>query len=112
MYGGWRPRRGFGIGKLSEAQTAVMAACVFVPLTVWVVIATFGLPMLIMLVAIGLAVLVAMLTLIPHRTNGTSLGGALVIWMRTRTARRKGWSAWETGVFTAHPRRNELPGVL
>ncbi|WP_018686864.1 SCO6880 family protein [Actinokineospora enzanensis] len=112
MYGGWRPRRGFGVGKLTEAQTAVTAACVFVPLGVWVVITTFGLSLLVMPVAIGIAVVVALLTLIPHRTHGTSLGGAAVIWMRTRTARRKGWTEWETGVFTRHPRKNELPGVL
>lgn len=112
MYGGWRARRGFGVGNLTEAQTAVIAACVFVPLGVWVVIATFGLPLLITVVAIAVAVVVAMLTLIPHRTHGTSIGGAAVIWMRTRTARRKGWTEWETGVFTRHPRKNELPGVL
>ncbi len=112
MYGGWRPRRGFGIGALSEAQTAVMGGCVFVPLAVWVVLASFGLPLVILPVAIVAAVIVAALTLIPHRTHGTSLGGALVIWTRTRTARRKGWNDWQSSVFTRHPRHNELPGVL
>ncbi|CAL9677692.1 hypothetical protein SUDANB95_08019 (plasmid) [Actinosynnema sp. ALI-1.44] len=111
-YGGWRPRRGFGVGNLSEAQTAVIAGCVFVPLGAWVAIATFGLPLMILPVLLVLAVVLALLTLIPHRTHGTSLGGALVIWTRTRTARRKGWTEWESGVFTRHPRRHELPGVL
>jgi hypothetical protein len=112
LSGGWRPRRGFGVGKLTEAQTGVMAGCVFLPLAVWVVITTFGLPLLVLPVVIAAAVLVALLTLTPHRTHGTSLGGAVVIWTRTRTARRKGWNGWQSGVFTAHARRHELPGVL
>lgn len=112
MYGGWRPRRGFGIGKLSEAQTAVMGGCVFVPLGVWIVITAFGLPLVTMAVAVAAAVVVAMMTLVPHRTHGTSLGGAVVIWARSRTARRRGWTEWESGVFTRHPRKNELPGIL
>jgi hypothetical protein len=40
------------------------------------------------------------------------VGGALVIWVRTGTASRKRWNEWETGVFTTHARKNELPGVL
>lgn len=111
-YGGWRPRRGFGIGNLSEAQTVVMAGCVLVPLCVWMVVVSVGLSLLVMPIVIGVAVVVAVLALIPHRTHGTSLGGVLVMWARTHTARRKGWAEWETGVFTRHPRRNELPGVL
>lgn len=111
-YGGWRPRRGYGLGRLSEAQTAVVGGCVFVPLACWVLVATFGLPMVVVLVATAAATVVAGLTVIPHRGLGTSLGGAAVLFVRTRTARRKGWSEWETGVFTRHPRRRELPGVL
>jgi hypothetical protein len=111
-YGGWRPRRGFGIGRLSEAQTAVTGACVLVPLGVWVLIATFGLPIALLPVAIVVAVVVAIFTLVPHTTHGTSLGGALVIWLRGRTARRRGWNEWESGVFTTHARKHELPGVL
>ncbi|ONI88055.1 hypothetical protein ALI22I_20150 [Saccharothrix sp. ALI-22-I] len=111
-YGGWRARRGFGVGRLTEAQTAAMTACLFVPLGVWMVIATFGLPLLILPVVIAVAVITAALTLIPHRAHGTSIGGAVVIWVRTRTARRRGWTDWESGVFTTHPRRHELPGVL
>lgn len=111
-YGGWRPRRGFGIGTLTEAQTAVTAACVLGPLCVWIVVAGVGLPLWVMAPVVGVAAVVAVLTLVPHRTHGTSLGGALVMWGRTRTARRKGFTEWETGVFTRHPRRHELPGVL
>ncbi|MFJ5984424.1 SCO6880 family protein [Lentzea sp. NPDC092896] len=111
-YGGWRPRRGFGIGRLSEIQTAVVAGCVFVPLGCWVAIATFHLPLLLLPIALGVALVCAVLTLIPHRGHGTSLGGALVITARTYTARRKGWNTWESGVLTKHPRRHELPGVL
>ncbi len=112
MYGGWRPRRGFGVGKLTEAQTGVMAGAIFVPLGVWIVLTAFGLPLVIMPIALAIAFVVALLTLIPHRTHGTSLGGAVVIWVRSRTARRRGWTEWESGVFTRHPRKNELPGVL
>jgi hypothetical protein len=111
-YGGWRPRRGYGVGRLSEAQTAVVAGCVFVPLGCWVAIASFGLPLVTLLVVTLAAGVVAALTVVPYHTHGTSLGGALVIWVRTRTARRRGWTDWETGLFTRHPRRNELPGVL
>jgi hypothetical protein len=89
-----------------------MAGCVFVPLGVWVVVATVGLPLLVVPVAVAAALVVALVTLIPHRTHGTSLGGAVVIWVRTRSARRQGWNEWQTGVFTTHPRRHELPGVL
>ncbi|RJQ66195.1 hypothetical protein D5S17_35820 [Pseudonocardiaceae bacterium YIM PH 21723] len=112
MFGGWRKRRGYGVGNLTEAQTLVIAGCVFVPLAVWMVVATVRLPLMIMAVVLALAFVVAVLALVPHSTLGTSIGGALIIWMRTRTARRKGWTEWESGVFTRHPRRNELPGVL
>lgn len=112
MYGGWRARRGYGIGNLTEAQTAVLAGCVFIPLVVWVVIVTFGLSLLIIPFVVGVAVIAAAFTLIPYRAHGTSLGGALMIWVRTRKAGRNGWTEWETGVFTRHPRRQELPGVL
>ena len=111
-YGGWRPRRGYGVGRLTEAQTAVVGGCVFVPLGWWVAITSFGLPLTTLLVVIAGVAVVAVLTVVPHRTHGTSLGGAVVIWARTRTARRRGWTEWETGVFTRHPRRHELPGVL
>ncbi|WP_309114658.1 SCO6880 family protein [Saccharothrix sp.] len=111
-YGGWRPRRGFGVGRLSEAQTAVVGVCVFAPLGTWMAISAFGLPLLILPVVLAVAAVTALLTLIPHRTHGTSLGGALVVWARTRTAIRKGWSDWESGIFTTHPRKHELPGVL
>jgi hypothetical protein len=76
------------------------------------VISTFGLPLFVLPVVVAVAVVTALLTLIPHRTHGTSLGGALIIWFRTRTGRRRGWTEWESGVFTRHPRRHELPGVL
>ncbi|MEU0529198.1 SCO6880 family protein [Amycolatopsis tolypomycina] len=112
MYGGWRPRRGYGLGNLSEKQTVTVAGCVLVPLGVWMLVASFELPLLLLGAAVAVAVLVAVLTVIPHRTHGTSLGGAVVIWVRTRTARRKGWTQWESGVFTSHARKNELPGVL
>jgi hypothetical protein len=111
-YGGWRPRRGFGIGRLSEAQTAGMAAAVLIPLGTWIAVTAFGWPMVVMLFVIPVAVVVAALTLIPHRTHGTSLGGAVVLWTRTRTAHRKGWTTWDNSTFTTHPRRHELPGVL
>lgn len=111
-YGGWRPRRGFGLGNLSEAQTAVMVGCVLVPLAMWTLVSTFGLPLLLMPVVIIAAVVVAVLAVVPHRSRGVSLGGALIIGLRSRTARRKGWTEWESGVFTLHPRRGELPGVL
>ena len=111
-YGGWRPRRGYGLGKLSEAQTAVVAACVLAPLGCWMIVATAGLPLLVVASVVIAAVIVAVLTVVPHRAHGTSLGGALVVWFRTRTAHRKGWTQWESGVFTRHHRRAELPGVL
>ena len=100
------------MGSLSEAQTAVMGGCVGVPLCVWALVANFGLPWQMLPAIAAVAAVTAVLALIPHRTHGTSLGGAIVIWMRTRTARRRGWTAWESGVFTRHPRRHELPGVL
>lgn len=111
-YGGWRPRRGYGVGKLSEAQTAVVTACVMVPLGCWIVVATIGLPPLVMIVVALAAVLVAVLTVVPHRSHGTSLGGAVLIRARTGAARRKGWTEWEGAVFTRHARSAELPGVL
>src|SRR5687767_6266577 len=106
-YGGWRARRGFGVGNLTEVQTAVMAGCVLLPLGIWVAVTTFGVPMLVMPIALAISGATAVLTLVPHRAHGTSLGGALIIWLRATTARRKGWSEWETGVFTRHPRSNE-----
>jgi len=111
-YGGWRLRRGFGLGRLTEAQTTVMAGCVVAPLACWVAVVTFGLPLVVMPPVLGVSLSLGVVTLVPHRTHGTSLGGALVIWARTRTARRKGWTEWESGVFTRHPRGHELPGVL
>lgn len=111
-YGGWRPRRGYGLGRLSEAQTAVVTGCVLVPLGTWIVVATVGLPALVMIVVTLAAVGVAVLTVVPHRSHGTSLGGALLIWARMSAARRKGWTDWEGAVFTRHPRALELPGVL
>jgi hypothetical protein len=111
-YGGWRPRRGFGLGRLTEAQTLVVVGCVLVPLGVWIVVASAALPLLVMAVVVPASVLVAALTLTPSRAHGTSLGGAAVIWARTLGARRKGWTEWESGVFTRHPRGRELPGVL
>jgi hypothetical protein len=111
-YGGWRPRRGFGIGRLTEAQTAMVAVCIAVPLTCWVVVAAARLPLVTVAIAVAAAVVVGGLTVIPHRTHGISLGGALVLWLRTRTATRKQWTDWESGIFTTHPRRQELPGVL
>lgn len=111
-YGGWRPRRGFGIGRLSEAQTAVVAGCVLVPLGTWIVVATAGLPALIMLVSVAAAAVTATLTVVPHRSHGTSLGGAFLIWIRTGVAHRRGWTDWEGAVFTRHPRARELPGVM
>lgn len=111
-YGGWRPRRGFGLGGLTEAQTGVVAGCVVAPLACWVVVATLGLPLVVMPGVLLVAVVVGVLTVVPHRTHGTSLGGALVIRLRTRTARRRGWTEWESGIFTRHPRGRELPGVL
>jgi hypothetical protein len=112
MYGGWRPRRGFGLGSLTEIQTAVAAGCVLVPLGAWMAVVTLHLPLVIMPVVVTAAVLTGAATLIPHRVHSTSLGGALVIAARTRMARRKGWNDWDSGVFTTHPRRQELPGVL
>lgn len=111
-YGGWRPRRGYGIGALTETQTAVVGGCVFVPLGCWVAVTTAGLPWVIMLVAVVAAAVVGVVTVIPHRVHGTSLGGAVVIWVRSTRARRRGWTQWESGVFTRHARRHELPGVL
>ncbi len=111
-YGGWRPRRGFGLGRLSEAQTAVIAGCVLVPLGMWILVASFGLPILVVGVAVVVAIVVGVLTVVPHRTRGVSLGGALIIALRSASAQRRGWSEWESGVFTTHPRKGELPGVL
>lgn len=112
LYGGWRLRRGFGLGRLSEAQTAVITGCVLLPLVTWIVVVTAELPPLVIISVVMLSTVVAVLTVVPHRTLGTSLGGALVIWARTSVARRKGWLEWEGAVFTRHPRRLELPGVL
>jgi hypothetical protein len=97
---------------LSEAQTAVVTGCVLVPLGTWIVVATVGLPALVMITVALAAAVVAVLTVVPHRSHGTSLGGALVIWARTSAARRRGWTEWEGGIFTRHPRAQELPGVL
>ncbi|KAA2261523.1 hypothetical protein F0L68_17275 [Solihabitans fulvus] len=111
-YGGWRARRGFGVGNLSESQTIVIAGCVFVPLAWWLAVTTFVLPLVLMLVPTGAVAITLPLALIPHRKLGISLGGAVIASLRTATARRKGWTSWESGVLTAHPRRYELPGVL
>jgi hypothetical protein len=97
---------------LTEAQTAVLGGCVFLPLGCWIAVATLRLPLVLMALAVPAAVVVGLLTVIPHRLHGTSLGGAVVVWARTHTGRRKGWADWDSGVFTRHPRRNELPGVL
>lgn len=110
-YGGWRARRGFGVGRFTEAQTAVAGGCVLMPLAAWIVVATAGLPATVMLVLLPVSGLVAALALVPHRTRGTSIGGALLVRLRTRHASRQGWSDWESGVFARHPRRRELPGV-
>lgn len=112
MYGGWRPRRGYGLGRLTEAQTAVMGAVVFAPVLVWIVLTTARLPLTVMPFVLLAAAVAAVLTLVPHRGHGTSLGGAAVMWARTLTARRRGWTRWASGVFSRHPRANELPGVL
>ncbi|ATY17094.1 hypothetical protein CU254_41695 (plasmid) [Amycolatopsis sp. AA4] len=111
-YGGWRARRGFGVGKLSESQTAVMAGCVMFPLGTWVLVASTGLPLLVMGIALLVSLVTGVLALVPHRSRGVSLGGSLIIAARSATANRKGWSEWESGVFTRHPRGKELPGVL
>ncbi|GAA4009824.1 hypothetical protein GCM10022247_34950 [Allokutzneria multivorans] len=111
-YGGWRPRKGFGVGFLTELQTAVLAGCIGMPLALWIATTSFGLPMVIMPIAVGVAALTAALTLIPNRTHGTSLAGALALFLRTATARRHRWMDWEREVFTRHPRGRELPGVL
>jgi hypothetical protein len=89
-----------------------MGGCVLVPLAAWIAIATFGLPLIVIVFVGASALIVAVLTLVPHTTHGTSLGGALLIWFRARSARRHGWNEWESGVFTTHARKNELPGVL
>ncbi|WP_406639164.1 SCO6880 family protein [Amycolatopsis sp. WGS_07] len=112
MYGGWRPRRGYGVGRLTETQTAVMGGVVFAPVGVWIVLTTARLPLTVMPFVLVAAAVAAVLTLVPHRGHGTSLGGAAVMWARTAAARRRGWNRWEAGVFSRHPRAAELPGVL
>ncbi|WP_020498859.1 SCO6880 family protein [Sciscionella marina] len=111
-YGGWRPRRGFGLGRLSEAQTLAVFVAVLVPLVVWVITATAGLPLVIVLVVLVITLPLAGLAVIPHRRLGVSLGAAMVLRVRTGWARRRGHADWESGVFTRHPRRGELPGAL
>jgi hypothetical protein len=66
-FGGWRPRRGYGVGKLSEAQTAVVAGCVLIPLGCWMVVATVGLPLVVMIAVLAVAAVVAALTIVLHR---------------------------------------------
>ncbi|MFI5614944.1 SCO6880 family protein [Amycolatopsis sp. NPDC051903] len=112
LYGGWRPARGYGLGKLNERQTlAVLGA--FAALLVTFILASSRVLPFAALGVVALAVALFLVTaLVPAPRYGVSLGGVVVVLFQSWRARSRGYDQWESGVLTDSPRRHELPGVL
>lgn len=112
LYGGWRPSRGYGLGRLTERQTLAVTGAVLAALTAWILLTTGLLPLagfVAVLVILGVFTSTALITL-PH--TGLSVAGTAVVALRGAWARQRRYSSWQSGPLTEHPRRGELPGVL
>jgi len=104
LYGHWRPERGWGVGSLGAAQTAVVFVAVLAP-----VLAASVAPK----AAVGLALVsVLVVVAVTVRVGGSTTAEALTRRFRFTTARAKGWTELSGGLLTEHPRRHDLPGPL
>lgn len=111
-YGNWRPARGWAIASLTERQTTAVLSLTG-GLFAIVLLGLMGvIPWIPAMVLLAVCVVALILVAIPSPRYRGSIGGQLAIDARALVARRKRTSAWESGVLTQHPRREQLPGVL
>ena len=97
-FGGWRERRGFGVGSLTGPQTAAGLVMVLVALACVMVV-----PAALPLLALPMVVAAA---LIAVRVRGETVAGVLSRHLRWRVSVKRGATAYDA-VDTIH-----LPGVL
>jgi hypothetical protein len=95
-YGGWRERKGFGVGSLTGPQTAMGLALVLVVL-MGVLLMPSVLPLLVAPTVVSLAA-------VGVRVRGESLAGI--------AARHMRWAVYRRGADTQFADSPELPGVL
>jgi len=103
-YGGWRRRRGLGIGKLDGRQSLILIV------TVMTVLLTAAISLQAALVlALPAAVL---LGLTVAHWDGVWVTDAALARLRFARAARAGQTSYRSGVVVDHPRAWQLPGVL
>lgn len=112
LYGGWRPSRGYGLGRLTERQTLAVTGAVLAALTAWIALTTGLLPLAGFVAVVVILGVFTTTALIPVPRTGLSLAGTALVALRGAWARRRGYTQWQSGPLTEHPRRGELPGVL
>ncbi len=103
-YGGWRRRRGLGLGNLDGRQNLILVVTVLVVLMAAVISLRLGLVLAVPAVLL-LAVTVA-------HWDGVWATDAALARLRFARAARAGQTTYRSGVVVDHPRAWQLPGVL
>jgi hypothetical protein len=103
-YGGWRRARGIGLFGVGPTATAVVLACVIVPLLLASVSLKLG--------AIGLVPAAAVATFTLAQVNGMTLGQLALRRVNWWWASHRGWTVYRSTTVDQHPRAWDLPGVL
>jgi hypothetical protein len=103
-YGGWREPRGWGLGRLTGAQSAVVGGVLLVAFFL------FPLGIGIGIVALALAAMVTAATVVPF--DNLTLSARITRGVRSIFARSSGASSFVSGALTRHERKHDLPGLL
>lgn len=103
-YGGWRRRRGIGLGNLDARQTILVLTAIVVVL----VSAAVSLKLALVLAVPALAIVAVAVA----HWDGVWVTDAALARLRFAVAARRGETTYRSGVVVAHPRAWQLPGVL
>lgn len=105
LYGGWRERRGIGVGKLDTRQSVAVLVVVG---AVMVLVTFFGIAGLL----VGLPFAAIALVLVLYRHNGVVALDVIMAWSRYKSAAGRGETRQIASVLQEWPISTDLPGVL
>lgn len=105
LYGGWRERRGIGVGKLDTRQTIAVMVVFGVAMVLVTIFGIAGLLVSLPFAAIALA-------LVLYRHNGVVALDVITAWARYRVADSRGETRQVASVLQEWPISTDLPGVL
>lgn len=103
-YGGWREPRGWGLGKLTGAQSALVGGVLLVAFFL------FPLGIGVGILALLVAAIVIAATVVPF--DNLTLSARITRGVRSILARSSGASTFTSGALTRHERKHDLPGLL